>query len=123
MQLVSPIPGGTIAGAIHHLSAAQGAAADVTNSPLSPDTHARLVDGVRSAKLAAAELFLAEPRSQYQDLVAARRDVIEGQQLLEQAIEAFGQELPAPIVEARVQQLAQDAFNVFEDVFEALYND
>ncbi|MCW2928711.1 MAG: hypothetical protein JWM86_2679 [Thermoleophilia bacterium] len=120
MQLVSPRPG-SLGAASTYLGKAQGFAANVSNDP----THAplqNLTDGVKFAKLAAAELFLAEPRSEFQDLVLARQLVIEGQGLLEQAIKVqttqFGSHQPA-----QVKQLAHDAFNVFEDVFEIIQND
>lgn len=120
MQLAAPRPG-SIAAASTLLGKAQSAAASVAYRPMeSPLQH--LTDGVKYAKLAAAELFLAEPRSQYQDLVFARKLVIDGQQLLEKAIKVqttqFGVQQPE-----QVKALAYGAFNVFENVFEILEND
>jgi hypothetical protein len=122
MQLVSP-RFGTIEAAQTFLNAAQGAAATVSNGPLTPDTPKVLAEGARQAANAAAELFMAQPRSDFQDLVFARQLALEGKDLLEQAIVAYGQELPAPIAEENVQRLAREAFNIFEGVFEILEND
>jgi hypothetical protein len=119
MQLVSPAPG-SVAAARTYLVNAQGFAADVVNNP-TLDTRAKLEAGVQQASRAASELFIAEPRSPFQDLVQARRDVLEGKQLLEQAIGALreGPVDPTP----HVKQLAGDAFDAFESAFEILDND
>lgn len=121
MQLVSPAPG-SVAAARTHLVKAQGFAANVSNAP-EVDTTANLAAGVQQAKRAAAELFLAEPRSPFQDLVAARRHVLEGQQLLEKAQKLLvswgGLNSPLP----HVMTLASDAFDAFESAFEIIDND
>jgi hypothetical protein len=121
MQLVSPAPG-SLAAARTYLVNAQGFAADVSNAP-EVDTASKLAAGIQQAKRAAAELFLAEPRSDFQDLVAARQHVIEGQQLLEKASALLfnwaGLNSPLP----HVKQLAGDAFNAFESAFEIIDND
>ena len=120
MQLVSPAPG-SLAAARTHLVNAQGFAANVANSP-STNTLSNLQQGVQQASRAASELFLAEPRSPFQDLVAARQQVLEGKQLLEQAISAWGSAHgvdPTP----HVKQLAGQAFDAFEGAFEIIDND
>ncbi len=120
MQLVSPRPG-TVVAAREFLVAAQGAAANVANDPYSA-TMTNLTDGVRNAGFAATELFMAEPASPYQDLVEARRHVIEGKQLLEQAISTHAS---AHGVDhgPQVKLLAGQAFDAFENAFEIIDND
>jgi hypothetical protein len=120
MQLVSPFPG-SLAGAREKLVAAQGFAANVVNDPYNKAVE-NLTSGLQAAKAAAAELFLAEPRSPFQDLVAARRQVLEGANLLEQAFYAHGSAQgvdPLP----RVKALAGQAFDAFENAFEIIDND
>lgn len=120
MQLVSPAPG-SIAAARTHLVNAQGFAADVVNNPY-VNTLANLESGIVAAKRAASELFMAEPRSPFQDLVQARRHVIEGQQLLERAVSAYGSAHgvdPMP----QVKLHAGEAFDAFEAAFEIIDND
>jgi hypothetical protein len=120
MQLVSPAPG-SLAAARTYLVNAQGFAANVSNQP-EVDAVKNLELGVQQASRAASELFLAEPRSPFQDLVQARRHVLEGKQLLEQAISAHGSAHgvdPTP----RVKQLAGEAFDAFENAFEIIDND
>ena len=120
MQLVSPAPG-SLASARTYLVNAQGAAANVANQP-NVDTIKNLELGVQQASRAASELFLAEPRSPFQDLVQARRDVLEGKQLLEQAISAYGSAQGVDHT-PRVQSLAKQAFDAFENAFEVIDND
>ena len=120
MQLVSPAPG-SIASARVHLGKAQGHAGAVIG--WNGDIRSHLEGGVAAAKRAASELFLAEPRSPFQDLVAARRQVIEGQQLLQQAFAAFTSPQMGPDPMPYVKQLAREAFDSFENVFEILDND
>ncbi len=125
MLLIQPFPGGTVDGARAHLVAAQGFAGAVANDPVPSQTNhvmEKLLSGVQSAKLAAAELFMAPPRSEFQDLVAARQHVIAGQQLLAKAVSAQGSALGLDH-SAVVKQFASDAFNAFEDAFEILDND
>jgi len=121
MQLVSPAPG-SLASARTYLVNAQGFAGSVSDDP-TVDTVANLSSGIQHAARAAAELFLAEPRSPFQDLVQARRHVLEGQQLLEQAKNVLfnwgGTNDPYP----HVGQLAGDAFDAFESAFEIIDND
>lgn len=122
MRLVQPLPGGTVAGARAALGEAQGFAANVANNP-GVDTYKNLTEGVKFAKLAAAELFMAEPRSPFQDLVLARQHVIEGQQTLQYALKVLtagdmGVD-PAPFV----RDAASKAFDAFEGAFEILDND
>lgn len=124
MRLIQPMPGGTIEGARVHLGNAQSFAAKVSNDP-TVDTLKNLTEGVVSAKKAAAELFLAPPRSPFQDLVLARQQVLEGAQLLQQAVTvltSFGGELPADPT-PHVKDLASQAFDAFEGAFEILDND
>jgi hypothetical protein len=122
MRLIQPFPGGTVEGARAHLVNAQGFAANVSNAP-EVDTLTNLTQGIASAKKAAAELFLAPPRSDFQDLVAARQHVLEGAQLLGQAVTLLttygGVDSPLP----QVKSLAGDAFDAFENAFEIIDND
>jgi hypothetical protein len=120
MQLVSPAPG-SVASARTYLVNAQSFAANVSNDPYA-NTLDFLQQGVANAKRAAQELFVAEPRSPFQDLVQARRHVIDGQQLLEQAISRHAS---AEGVDhgAEVKGLAHQAFDAFESAFEILDND
>lgn len=67
MRLIQPFPGGTLEGARAQLVNAQGFAADVSNNPTAPDTMTKLTEGIKAAKFAASELFMAQPRSEYQD--------------------------------------------------------
>lgn len=124
MRLIQPLPGGTVEGARAHLVNAQGFAANVANAP-TVDTLKNLTDGVASAKKAAAELFLAPPRSEFQDLVAARQHVVEGAQLLQQAASVLLNQGGAPNVDPtpHVKLLAGQAFDAFENAFEILDND
>ena len=118
MQLVSPTPAGTIEAASAFLSKAQAAAGTVINQPSMTSMNA-LAGGIIAARKAAEELFLAPPRSEFQDLIAARQQVLEGQGLLKQAATL----IVAPGNETQVSTLARDAWNVFENVFEILEND
>lgn len=122
MQLVSPLPGGTVENARAQLVVAQGHAAALSNAP-GTDTARHLADGIAAARLAASELFLAQPRSDYQDLVAARQHVIEGQQALAKANDRVlrwkSVDPPLPLV----KDLAFKAFLAFEGAFEILDND
>ncbi|MCB0878076.1 MAG: hypothetical protein KDC46_03750 [Thermoleophilia bacterium] len=120
MQLVSPRPG-SLAEARVLLANAQGYAANVSNAPYA-DTLANLQAGVRDAARAASVLMVAEPRSEFQDLVAARQHVVEGQQLLEQAISAYGSAY-GPDHGPQVKLLAGQAFDAFENAFEIIDND
>ena len=120
MQLVSPAPG-SLAAARTYLVNAQGAAANVSNDP-EVDTTKHLYAGIAAAKRAASELMTAQPRSDFQDLVAARQHVVAGQQLLEQAIAAWGSAHGVDHT-PRVKQLAGEAFNAFENAFEIIDND
>jgi hypothetical protein len=124
MRLIQPLPGGTVEGARAHLVNAQGFAANVSNDP-TVDTLKNLTEGVVSAKKAAAELFLAPPRSDFQDLVSARKQVLEGAQLLQQAVSVLLNQGGAPGVDPtpHIKDLASQAFNTFENVFEILDND
>ena len=121
MQLVSPKPG-SLASARTHLGNAQSFAANLSNDP-KVDTHENLTGGIAAAKRAAAELLTATPRSEFQDLVLARKQVVEGQQLLEQAQKLLfvwgGLNSPLP----HVQKLAGEAFDAFEGAFEIIDND
>ncbi|MCW2922369.1 MAG: hypothetical protein JWL76_2243 [Thermoleophilia bacterium] len=124
MRLIQPFPGGTLEGARAHLVNAQGFAANVANNP-SVDALKNLTEGVASAKKAAAELFMAPPRSDFQDLVAARQQVLAGAQLLQQAVSVlsnFGGDLPADPT-PHVKGLAGQAFDAFEAAFEIIDND
>jgi hypothetical protein len=125
MRLIQPFPGGTVEGARAQLVNAQGFAANVSNDPTSPNTLTNLTEGVKSAKLAASELFLAQPRSEFQDLVAARRQVLEGAQLLQQAVSVLLNQAGAPGVDPtpHVKLLAGQAFDAFEGAFEIIDND
>lgn len=120
MQLVSPAPG-SLASARTHLVAAQGFAANVSNSPTTRPTE-YILEGIKAAKLAASELFLAQPRSDFQDLVAARQQVLAGAKALEAAFKVqttqFGAQQPA-----QVKALAGEAFDAFENAFEIIDND
>ncbi len=124
MRLIQPLPGGTVDGARAHLVNAQGFAADVSNEP-TVDTLKNLTEGVRSAKAAAAELFLAEPRSPFQDLVAARQHVVQGAQLLQNAVSLLTTQGGAPDVDPtpHVRDIAKLAFDAFENAFEIIDND
>lgn len=121
MRLIQPLPGGTVEGARAHLVNAQGAAANVSNNPY-VDTLKNLNAGIRSAKRAASELFLAPPRSEFQDLVSARRQVLEGVLLLEHAVSAYGSAHGVDNMPL-VKDFAGQAFNAFEGAFEILDND
>jgi hypothetical protein len=124
MQLVQPLPRdpSSLANARTHLSDAMGVVGVVSSGPSLPSgTAERLWDGVRLAKLAAADLFLAEPESDYQDLVRARTQVLEGAALIEQAISAYGSAQGVDPT-MRVKQLALEAYQVFDDTFEILDN-
>ena len=121
MQLVQPRPGGTVAAARINLVAAQGFAADVSNAPR-VNTKANLTDGIRHARQAAAELFMAEPRSEFQDLIQARRHVIEGQQTLERALSFLESRYEVDHT-PQIKQFAHEAFNAFEAAFEIIDND
>ena len=121
MRLMQPLPVGSLEGARARLVEAQGFAADVANAPTT-DTLVKLEGGIAAAKAAARELFVAEPRSPYQDLVAARQQVLAGASLLEQAISAYGSAHgvdPTP----QVKHLAGGAFDAFENAFEIIDND
>lgn len=125
MRLIQPFAGGTVEGARAQLVTAQDFAARVSNDPTSPATLTNLTEGVRAAKFAASELFMAPPRSEFQDLVAARQQVIAGQQLLQQAVSVLLNQGGAPGVDPtpHVKSLAGQAFNAFEGAFEILDND
>lgn len=120
MRLVSPAPG-SLASARTYLVNAQGFAANVSNAP-TVDTLKNLQLGIQQASRAAAELFLAEPRSPFQDLVEARRHVLDGQHLLERAVSAYGSAHGVDHT-PQVKQLAGEAFDAFESAFEILDND
>lgn len=121
--LIAPRPG-NLDVAYDRVSSAQGAVADVLNErAITPTTQARLTDGVRLAAQAAAELFLAQPRSDYQDLVLARRQVIDGRQELEQALVTLRASAPGIDVAATVLNHARRAFDAFEHALEILEND
>lgn len=124
MQLVSPRPG-TVTAAFDLLVTAQAAAAKVSNG-VTADAATTLAEGVRSAKLAAAELFSATPRSEYQDLIAARRQAITGQQLLERALVIARASAGAgtdAAADLQITRLAHDAFDTFDAALEILDND
>lgn len=121
MRLMQPLPGGTIDGARAHLVDAQGFAANVANAPEHLKAAEFLTEGIKSAKRAAAELFIAQPRSDFQDLVAARHHVLEGAMYLEHASNELyrtGGVDPLP----QVKLLAGNAFDSFEAAFEILDN-
>lgn len=120
MQLVSPMPG-SVASARTYLGNAQAQAANISNEP-TVKTMDRLLDGVTNAKRAAAELFMATPVSDFQDLVAARSHVLDGQKLLEQGVSAL--QVPSGVDPTfHVQVVAKLAFDEFEAAFEILDND
>lgn len=121
MRLIQPLPGGTVDGARAHLVAAQGAAATYLNAPATTPRET-LLEGVQAAKRAASELFLAEPRSEFQDLVAARQQVVLGQQNLERAYHQLGTADASQHL-ALVQRYVDSAFGQFEAAFEIIDND
>ncbi len=121
MRLIQPLPGGTVEGARTHLVAAQAAAADYLNAPATTPRSV-LLDGVTAAKRAASELFLAPPRSEFQDLVAARQQVIFGQQNLERAYSQLGTPDASSHL-ADVHRYVKSAFDDFEAAFEIIDND
>ena len=123
MQLVSPMPG-SVAAASAYLGNAQQFTANVLNTTVAtPDIPNDLANGMAQALRAANELFMAQPVSEFQDLVLARRHVIEGAQLLDRAAEAYAEELPMPLPFEHTQALARQAFDKFEVAFEILQND
>jgi hypothetical protein len=125
MRLIQPFPGGTVDGARAHLVNAQDFAARVSNDPTSANTVSNLTEGVKAAKQAAAELFMAPPKSDFQDLVLARQQVLQGAQQLQQAVAVLLNQAGGPGVDPtpHVKDLAQQAFNSFEGAFEILDND
>jgi len=123
MQLVSPMPG-SVAAASTFLANAQRFTANVlTTKVATPDIPGDLANGMAQALRAASELFMAQPVSEFQDLVLARRQVIEGAQLLDRAAEAYAEELPMPLPFQNTQALAHRAYDKFEAAFEILQND
>jgi hypothetical protein len=125
MQLFQPLPSSpsSLPDARAHLSAATAIAGKVNfDNALAPtEARVQLAEGVRLAKLAAADLLLAEPESDYQDLVLARQQVLQGAALLEQAAWATGSAQgvdPMP----HVRDLARQAFEIFDSTEEILYN-
>ena len=120
MQLVSPAPG-TLASAREHLVDAQGAAANLANAPTT-DTSNQLRIGLNAAHRSAEELLTATPLSKFQDLAAARDQVLEGAQLLEQAISSRTSAHHG-VDPLKIKLLAGEAFDAFESAFEIIDND
>ena len=101
---------------------AQGVAADASNAP-QDSSHEALSGGAFDATVAAELLPFATPRSEFQDLGVAASHAKSGAQLLEQAANAFIQEVPADVAYGNVQRLAGEAFAAFEQAFEVIDND
>jgi hypothetical protein len=120
MQLVSPFPG-SVDVAFTFLADAQGFAGDVSNGT-SSDVAKSLTEGVRSATRAASELFIATPKSDFQDLVAARRHTMEGVQLLQEARDTI-KDANGVDPSVRVKNLAYEAYTKFDWALEILDND
>lgn len=115
---ISPMPG-SLADVRTQLGAAQDVAGQAADG--NPVTADFLLGGVAAARRAASILMTTQPESDYQDLVLARQQVLEGADQLRQAATALsGAHGVDPA--SYVRERAHDAFNRFEDAFEIIDN-
>lgn len=121
MQVTPPIAG-SLDVVRTHLGNAQGFAGHVSDHPELRTVPADLQAGIAQAHRAADELSRTTPASPYQDLAAAREQVLAGAHLLEQAYTTWGSSSGVNNYPA-VEKFAHAAFMEFENAFEIIEND